>query len=321
MTKSGFIAIIGRPNAGKSTLMNKVLGTKLSIVTPKAQTTRERVLGILTEKEGQIVFVDTPGIHRAREGGINAYMVQEAREALDAPTLVWYMVDPSSKPQFEAPVLELLAGTQAPIFVVMNKVDLAGKSIPAEAYDSLEQGVVEALKAKGLNYAKTFRISARDGRGVPELLKESWAHVPEGPLYFPPDEHGDEPLSDRPTRFFVAEKIREKLFMCLGDELPYSCAVEIVKFDESSTPPRIEAVIHVERDSQKGMVVGKSGQKIREIGMAARFDIEKFLGTKVFLGLQVKLLKDWTRDAEALKRIGYVLPDTKSKKKGKRQTA
>jgi GTP-binding protein Era len=295
MSKSGFVAIIGRPNVGKSTLLNHLLGSMLSIVTPKAQTTRERVLGILTEKEGQIVFVDTPGIHKAKEGGINEYMVREAREALhpegDSLAAIWYLVDPKSGMEHEAPVVELIAAAlsgrnnvvkKTPLFLIFNKSDLISKSL-------------------GVHVVQDIRISAVKGLGTKELLSSTWALLPEGPLYYEdPDQ-----LSDRPTRFFVSEKIREQLLLCLGDELPYSCGVEIEKFDEKAKPPRIEATIFVERESQKGIVVGKGGAKIKEIGQNARKTIEAFLGEHVFLGLKVKLLKDWTRNVETLERMGY----------------
>ena len=309
MLKSGFVAIAGRPNTGKSTLLNRLLGTRLSIVTPKAQTTRENVLGILTDdKIGQIVFMDTPGIHRAREGGINEYMVSQAREALTAPAVVWYLVDPNSRIEHEETVLKLLSATSAPVLFILNKSDLKLSALPP-TLKLIEQVHARAL-ALNINLqtpegAEPFRISAYKGRGVKELLAETWKRMPEGEFHYPdPDQ-----LSDRPVRFFVAEKIREQLLLQLGEELPYSCAVEITTFDEKSTPPRIEATIHVERDSQKGMVVGAAGRKIRDIGSAARAEIEKFMGTKVFLGLTVKLLKEWSRDAEALRRLGYHLPE------------
>lgn len=310
MSKSGFVAIVGRPNSGKSTLLNEVLGSTLSIVTPKAQTTRERVLGILTEKEGQIVFLDTPGIHKARAGGINEYMVNEARQALDEPSVVWYIVDPRTKLEHEQPVLELMKGAKAPIFMLLNKSDLFGRVIPevqiAELQVSLELGMKEA----GLHLQETMRIAAQQGIGAKELLAKTWELMPEGPMYYEdPDQ-----LSDRPTRFFVAEQIREQLFLKLGDELPYSCGVEIEKFDENAKPLRIEATIYVERDSQKGMVVGKGGSKIKEIGQSARATIEKFLDQKIFLGLQVKVLKDWTRDVAAMERMGYRKVPNKAKR-------
>lgn len=305
--KSGFVAIAGRPNAGKSTLLNRVLGVKVSIVTPKAQTTRERVLGIHTTTQGQIVFIDTPGIHRAKVGGINAFMVNEAKEALDGPSAVWYLVDPSSAVEFEAPVLELLKGCGAPVFLILNKADVM--RIPRERFEKLGADVLAAGKAMGIDFRGPVEISAWKGTGVKELEAETWKLIEEGPLYYPDEEQ----VSDRPTKFFVGEKVREQLLMQLGDEVPYCCAVEIERFDEKVSPPRIEAIIHVERESQKGMVVGKGGTKIKAIGQAAREEIEEFLGHKVFLGLRVKLLKDWSKDAETLKRLGYQLPKEKKK--------
>jgi GTP-binding protein Era len=307
--KSGFVAIAGRPNTGKSTLLNRLLGTRLSIVTPKAQTTRENVLGILTDdKQGQIVFMDTPGIHKARDGGINEYMVSQAREALAAPAVIWYLVDPNSRIEHEETVLKLLAAASAPVLFILNKSDLKLSALPP-TLKLIEQVHAKAIEF-GINIqseadAQPFRISAYKGRGVKELLAETWKRMPEGEFHYPdPDQ-----LSDRPVKFFVAEKIREQLLLQLGEELPYSCAVEITTFNEGAKPPRIEATIHVERESQKGMVVGAAGKKIRDIGTAARAEIEKFMGTKVFLGLTVKLLKEWSRDAEALKRLGYHLPE------------
>ena len=308
MSKSGFVAIIGRPNAGKSTLLNRILGSTLSIVTPKAQTTRERVLGILTEEKGQIVFVDTPGIHKAREGGINEFMVSEAKGALDAPSCVWYLVDPRSKLEHEQVVIDLMKPCRAsrtPVFVLMNKSDLFGKSISAEKVSALRESLIAPLKASGLDIREILPISAaQGGKEVEELLRKTWELMPEGPLYYDDVDQ----LSDRPTRFFVSEKIREQLYLKLGEELPYSCGVAIEKFEEQSKPPRIEAVIYVERESQKGIVVGKGGAKIKEIGQASRASIEEFLGHKIFLGLKVKLLKDWTRDIAALERMGYRKP-------------
>lgn len=312
MAKSGFVTIAGRPNAGKSTLLNRILKTDLSIVTPKAQTTRERVLGILSEKKkGQIVFVDTPGIHQAKEGGINASMMAEVREALDGVSAVWYIVDPNSLIKAEKVVLELLKSVKAPVFLLMNKADLKFSSGV-----SLELDILQAAKEIGVEFTSVHRISAYKGREIEPLLAQTWALMPEGVPHYPdPDQ-----LSDRPTRFFVSEKIREQLLLQLGDELPYCCAVEIENFDEESKPPRIEAIIHVERESQKGMVIGKGAVKIKQIGSEARKTIERFMGEKVFLGLKVKLLKDWSKDAEALRRLGYNLPPSKGSGKSKKKT-
>jgi GTP-binding protein Era len=300
--KSGFVAIVGRPNVGKSTLLNELLGSMLSIVTPKAQTTRERVLGILTEKEGQIVFVDTPGIHKAKDGGINEFMVSEAREALDGPSVIWYLVDPKSGMEHEKPVVEMIvkSAKKTPVFLIFNKLDLISK-IKDEAVLAFQKQLHTAMDEAGLHVQSEIRISALKKIGTKELLDATWALMPEGPLYYEdPDQ-----LSDRPTRFFVSEKIREQLLLKLGEELPYSCGVEIDSFDEKAKPPRIEATIYVERESQKGIVVGKGGAKIKEIGQSARKTIEEFLGEHIFLGLKVKLLKDWTRDKQSMERMGY----------------
>jgi GTPase len=305
MEKAGFVAIAGRPNSGKSTLMNRVLGAQISIVTPKAQTTRERVLGIFTQPgQGQLVFVDAPGIHQARGGSINAYMVREAREALEGSSVIWYLVDPHSALVHENAVLEVLPRAGMPVFVLMNKCDLG---LRAKESEILESEVLADARTRGIDVRGTYRISAKTGLGLDDLLRDTWAIVPEGQPYYPDAEQ----LSDRPVRYFVGEKIREQLYLRLGDELPYSCAVEIERFEESSRPPRIEAVIHVERESQKGIVIGKGGAKIKEIGQAARVVIEAFLAQHVFLGLRVKVLKDWTKNADSLRRLGYVLPDKK----------
>jgi GTP-binding protein Era len=305
MLKAGYVAIIGRPNAGKSTLLNAVLGAQISIVTPKAQTTRERILGIYTdEKKGQIVYIDTPGIHKAREGGINEYMVQEAKEALEAPNLIWYLVDPYSSLEHEKAVIELLVqAPRMPLFLLMNKMDCIGKK-RQEQVDQFQKGLEEALIENGILLKKSYRLSALNEEGLTEFLNDSWSLIPEGPFFYPdPDQ-----ISDRPTRFFAAEKIREQLFHCLGDEIPYSCAVEVTSFKEDVKPVRIEATIFVERESQKGIVIGQGGKKIKEIGQEARQEIEKFIGEQIFLGLKVELKRNWTQDPRELKRIGYALP-------------
>ncbi len=300
--------IAGRPNAGKSTLLNAVLGENLSIATPKPQTTRETLRGILTEKEkGQIVFVDTPGIHRAREGSINAYMMEQVDQGLEAPDLVWYLVDPDTTAPVETPVLEKLEAAKAPVFLVLNKSDLGRDS------RALEQAITERLVAAGVEIRSRFLVSASKKIGLAPLLEQTWAALPEGQAFYPDDDS----ISDRPVRYFVAEKIREQLFLCLGEELPYSAAVHIERYDESSTPPRIEAKIVVERDSQKGMVIGKGGAKIKEIGSESRKTIEKFVGQKVFLGLKVEVIRNWTSDPKRMKELGYVFA-SKSSSRSKR---
>lgn len=299
--KSGLVAIAGRPNSGKSTLINRIMGSKISIVSPKAQTTRERVLGILTEPDlGQILFVDTPGIHKARPGGINDYMVKEAKQALEGPSAIWYLVDPTSKIQVENAVLEILKSTSAPVWVLLNKIDLISGKIPLWIND-----LTNEMKELGINLIEVLSISALEGTGVAGLLKKTWNVMPEGELHFSdPDQ-----ISDRPMRYFAAERIREQLLAHLGDELPYSCAVQIEKFDETCKPPRIEALVWVERESQKPMVIGKGGSKIKQIGTDARADLETFMGQKIFLGLRVKVLKDWTKNQENLKNLGYSISE------------
>jgi GTP-binding protein Era len=299
--KSGFVAIAGRPNAGKSTILNALLGTDLSIVTSKAQTTREMVNGVLTEKEGQIVFVDTPGIHRAKEGGINAFMMAQVRTALEEPDVIWYLVDPDSSPVYETPVLELLEQSKAPVFVIFNKHDLKSGQDKTRIF---EPELLKVMAERGIPVKETFRISALKKRGLDVLLKKTWEYLEIGPFHYADEDQ----ISDKPTRFFVAEKIREQLFLKLGEEIPYSCAIGIDKFDENSKPVRIEATIYVERESQKGMVIGAGGAKIKDLGTHARHQIDKFLDTKVFLGLQVKVLKEWSKDPERMKSLGYHLP-------------
>jgi GTP-binding protein Era len=241
-------------------------------------------------------------------------MMSEAREALEEPSMVWYLIDPSSAVQHEQAVLELLKGRKAPVFLLLNKIDTIRGNEWREKSENFLKDLAAKLAEMGVTVARSLEISAAKGIGLDELLEESWKLLPEGPLYYPDEEQ----LSDRPLRFFAAEKIREQLLMQLGEEIPYACAVEIQKFEEPNPKDakpmtRIEATIHVERDSQKGMVIGKGGKKIKEIGQAAREKIQEFIGGgPIFLGLQVKVYKDWTRDAEALKRMGYHLPDHRS---------
>jgi GTP-binding protein Era len=313
--KSGVVALVGRPNVGKSTFLNCVLNEQISIVTPKAQTTRDQVRGIRTEPRGQIVFVDTPGIHRAREGGINEFMIQEVKRALDSPDLVLYLIDPGSKPDAEMRVLEHLRGVSSKLILVVNKADLFRKNPELGAWiSSWIESVKTEFEKSGLQFLGSYEISADRNEGVDSLLDRVFDSLPAGPaLYDDPDA-----LTDRPLRFVVSELIRKQLFMNLGDEIPYSCAVEIESFRENVKPVHITAVIHVERDSQKGMVIGAGGKKIKEIGSAARVEIEALLGEKVFLELRVKVLEAWTSESRKMKGLGYGLDQKKSKKRPQR---
>lgn len=300
--KSGIIAIAGRPNAGKSTLLNFVIGSPIAIISPKAQTTRDRLHGVLTEPEmGQMVFVDTPGIHRAREHSINSYMMGEVRTALQGPDAIWYLVAPDSALEHEEVVLETLSDTQAPVLLIFNKADL---KILYERIAPLQKILLEEMNKRSIPCAGVFEISAKKEIGVSALMTKTWELLPEGPYLYP----DEDTLTDRPMRYFVAEKIREQLFIQLGEELPYACAVRIDEFKEDPDLPRIQATIVVERDSQKGMLIGKGGSKIKSIGQAARLEAEKLIGQKIYLGLKVDVLKNWSRNPDQLKELGYVLP-------------
>ena len=314
--KSGVVVLLGRPNVGKSTFLNSVLKDEISIVTPKAQTTRDQIRGIVNEDRGQIVFIDTPGVHRAREGGINQYMIQEVERALDGPDLVLYIIDPMSHWEAESLCLDQLKKASSSVIVVVNKADLK-KKYPhkfewLEKWNADIEMVLASTKCK---YLKIVEISAERNKGVKELIDEVFELLPEGPpLYTDQDS-----VTDRSLRFVVGELIRKQLFMFLGDELPYSCAVEIQEYKEASNPVHISAMIYVERDSQKGMVIGAGGKKIKEIGSAARLEIEKLIDQKVFLELRVKVLDAWTSESSKMKSLGYSLERKRPVRKGARK--
>jgi GTP-binding protein Era len=312
--KTGYIALLGRPNVGKSTLLNTILGEKLAAVSPKAQTTRRRFRGILTDDNSQLIFVDTPGLHRAPEGKkLNEYLVAEALDALaDADAWV-YIVDgtrpfqPEKEGSDERFILETLKAAWAkspkPLFVVLNKADLWEKGKFASQEDFVRG--LEGLPVKSI-----FALSAKQGKGVPELTAALREVMPEGPALYPVDD-----LTDQNIRTIAGELIQESLFYLLGEELPYSCAVEVEKFVEPSEAqkyPEIHAAIHVERESQKPMVIGKGGAKIKEIGQSARQAIEKLMGGKVVLKLFVKVTPKWTKSSEELKRLGYIVPEKRN---------
>lgn len=316
LKKSGWIAIAGRPNAGKSTLLNRVVGTPLSIVSPKAQTSRENVKGIIHDPGlGQMILMDTPGIHKAKEGGINEYMMGQVNQALEAPDLIWYMLSPGFSLEAEKVVLERIkgvSGTKVPVWLILNKVDVlfdglsgAGKGLKDKSVEEELSAVVAPLSALaqslGLHFQRQLFISAKSGLGVDELIQESWEAMPVGPAYYTdPDQ-----LTDRPMRFFASEIVREQLFLQLEDEIPYSCAVKIETYEDQPKIVRLEATIFVERDSQLKIVVGKGGQKIKNIGVAARKNLESWVEKQVFLGLKVKVNKDWTSEKSKLAWIGY----------------
>lgn len=305
--KTGYVAILGRPNVGKSTLLNLIIGEKLAAVSPKAQTTRRRMKGIRTDADSQMIFIDTPGLHRAPQGKrLNEYCVAEAVDSLkDADCLV-YMIDASRpfKPlQEDTDESFLLQTIQAalsrrprPLYVLLNKVDINAKVITQA---DLQEGL------KGLPVKEMFPLSAKNGTGLEAVLTALKNEMPEGPFLYPEDE-----LTTQSLREVCGELIQETLFYLLGDELPYSCAVEIEKYlevTEKRKYPEIHASIHVERDSQKPMLIGKGGSKIKEIGENARRSIENVVGGKVVLRLFVKVTPGWTKNAQELKRLGYAV--------------
>ncbi len=291
--KSGFVAILGAPNAGKSTLLNRMLGQKISITSKKPQTTRNRILGVVHRTKSQMVFLDTPGIHRAKNP-LNARIVDAALSTLSEVDLVLLLVDAQTPDEpSERLLLNKLAQQRLPVMLALNKIDQVQR--PA----LLAQ--IERWSGS-FPFAAIVPISASNGEQVDRLLDAMEGALPTGPPFFPPDS-----LTDLPTRFIAAEMIREKVFRLTGQEIPYAVAVTIDSFEEEKTGAliRIHASIHVERDSQKGIIIGSQGAKLKQIGEAARQAIEELLETKVFLKLFVRVQKNWTRDTKALRKFGY----------------
>ncbi|VAV84126.1 GTP-binding protein Era [hydrothermal vent metagenome] len=289
--KSGFIAIVGRPNVGKSTLLNAILGEKIVIVSSKPQTTRNAVRGVKNLSDAQMVFVDTPGIHRGR-GRMSEFMVGEALSSLGEVDVVLYMVDASRKVgEEEAFIMDKLRSVKAPVVLAINKVDTVAK-------ESLLPLI--AKLSKRLEFVDIIPISARREDGTEKLLEILKGLLPEGPEYYPKDM-----VTDQSERFLVGELVREKVFELTKEEIPYSVAVEIEEFKEKSDIVRIGAVINVERDSQKGIVIGKGGGMLKQIGSEARVDIEKLLQKKIFLKLFVRVTRDWSKKDRDLKEFGY----------------
>lgn len=290
--RSGFVAIIGRPNVGKSTLLNRIVGQKIAITSPKPQTTRNRILGIQNTDTAQILFVDTPGIHVAHSP-LNRYMVDQARSAcLDVDVILW-LVEADRPVDTDPMIPRLLEKSKNPVLLVINKID----TIPKDRLLPL----IDAY-CKICPFASIVPVSALKGDGVDALMAELPALLPEGPRYYPEDQ-----LTDVPERFIVAEMIREQILMRTKDEVPYGVAVLVERFEEN--PARniigISAVINVERDSQKGILVGKGGVMIRQIGQSARKEIERMLGVKVHLELFVRVQKNWTSSGRMMKEFGY----------------
>ncbi|MBI3307723.1 MAG: GTPase Era [Candidatus Omnitrophica bacterium] len=289
--KSGFVAIIGRPNVGKSTLLNHLVGEKLSAVSPKPQTTRHPIRGILTKPQGQIIFLDMPGLHRPVDL-LGNWMAQEVEKALPEADLVVWMVIPKMPAGEDERILDSLRGLGKPIILAVNQIDRYSKPQILPVLDQYQ---------KLFSFTELIPISAATGLQTDILVEKIFEHLPEGPLLFPEDQ-----ISDQNERFIVREMISEKLFHFTSEEIPYSTTVVIEDFKErKENLVDIQATIIVEKDSQKAIIIGEGGKKIKQLGQAARLDIERFLGKKVFLQLRVKTMLHWKRDQASLKRLGY----------------
>jgi GTP-binding protein Era len=288
--KSGFVNIIGNPNVGKSTLLNELVGEKLSIITSKAQTTRHRILGIVNGDGFQIIFSDTPGIVKPVYK-LHDSMMKFVRTAITDADVILYVTDVIETWDKNVHFIEKLNKVAAPVIVAINKTDLS----KAEAIDLLiTEWNTHVPKAT------VMPISAKLRFNVPNLFNTILEKLPEGPAYYPLDS-----LTDKPERFFVTEIVREKIFLNYQQEIPYSCEVVIDSFKEAEDIVRINAIIHVMRESQKGIIIGHKGEMLKKVGTQARIDIEKFLGKKVYIGLQVKVALDWRNNEKILKRFGY----------------
>lgn len=290
--KSGFIALIGRPNVGKSTLLNYIVGQKVAIMSNVAQTTRNKIQGIYTSKDAQIIFIDTPGIHKPATK-LGDFMERSTLSALDEVDAIVYVVSATEK---RGPgdnfIIERLKQVQQPIYLVVNKID--------QVHPNDLPGIVDQYKG-ALPFKGIIPVSALQGNNVNELINELVAGLPNGPQYYPADQ-----ISDHPERFVIAEMIREKVFMLTRDEVPHSVAVDVTSIQrEDAEHVHISANIVVERPGQKGIIIGKKGQMLKKIGTLARQDIERLLGDRVFLQLWVKVVPKWRDKSAMLKDYGY----------------
>lgn len=290
--RSGFASIIGRPNVGKSTLLNRLLGAKVVITSEKPQTTRNTIKGILTKDDFQIIFLDTPGLHIATTR-LNQQLVKSALTTLEEADIVLYMVEPFIPIHSEDYwIIEKLKGISTPVFLIINKVDKVRKQRLLPLIDEFR---------KLYDFEEHIPISALDGWGVEDMLKAVASRLPEGPRYFPSDL-----LTDRTERFLAAEFVREKIFRLTGEEIPYCSAVSVEEFREDPEKKLIyiRAVIYVERDNQKGIIIGKGGRMLKEIGRLARQELEVLLGARIYLDLYVKVQKNWRKNSRFWPELG-----------------
>jgi len=289
--RAGFVNIIGSPNVGKSTLMNRLVGERLSIINKKAQTTRHRIMGIVNEPEWQIVYSDTPGVldpaYKLQEG-----MMKFVRTALQDADLILMVTDTEESDLAHPETFAKIADMEVPVFILINKVDLADQAIVAERLAYWQEKIPRAVVAP---------ISALHGFNVDQILERVVEYLPESPPYFSKDE-----LTNKPMRFFISEIIREKILTHFKQEIPYSCEVVVESYVEEDAMVKIRAEIRVARESQKQIVIGSGGSMIKRVGIDARKDIEKFIGSRVFLDLYVRVDKDWRNDEHKLKLLGYL---------------
>ena len=290
MHKAGFVNIVGNPNVGKSTLMNRLVGEKISIITSKSQTTRHRIKGIVNTDDYQIVFSDTPGVVKPSYK-MQEYMLEFSKSALVDADIILYVTDVVENIEKNLDFIDKVNKSDIPVLVVINKIDLTTQEKLEALFDKWKSLIPRA---------EIFPLSATENFNVDNLYKRIVELLPEGEPFFPKDE-----LTDLPSRFFVNEIIREKILQYYDKEVPYSVEVEVEEFKEDDKRINIMAVIYVERSSQKGIIIGSQGEALKKVGTQARLDIEAFFGKKVFLNLYVKVLKDWRNKDSELKNFGY----------------
>ncbi len=288
--KAGFVNIIGNPNVGKSTLMNSFIGERLSIITSKAQTTRHRILGIVNGEDFQVVLSDTPGIIKPAYG-LQESMMNFVKSAFEDADVLLYLVELGEKELKDEAFFNKITNASIPVLLLINKIDTGNEVMLAEA--------LELWQSKVPN-AEVFAISALENFGVPEVFSRILELLPESPAFYPKDQ-----LTDKPERFFVNEAIREKILMQYKKEIPYSVEIDTEEFFEDDDIIRIRSLIMVERETQKGIIIGHKGQAIKWVGIEARKDLEKFFGKQIHIELYVKVNKNWRNDSRQLKRFGY----------------
>ena len=290
MHRSGFINIIGNPNVGKSTLMNNLVGEKLSIITSKAQTTRHRILGIVNGDNFQLIFSDTPGIIKPSYE-LQDSMMDFVKSALEDADVLLYMVEIGEKSIKDSEVHDKIQSAKIPTIILLNKIDL-----------STQEDIKNQINIWSNQYPNTeiYPVSALNNFNTEKVINRIIELIPESPAYFPKDQ-----LTDKPERFFVNEKLREKIFLYYNKEIPYSVEVQTEEFKEEESIIRIRSLILVERESQKGIIIGHNGVALKKIGSKARIDLEKFFGKKIFIELHVKVSKNWRSNSNQLRKFGY----------------